>query len=121
MKQIAGVLAGMSLLALGLSASVPADHRVEITERGFAPQTVEVTEGHKVTWMNNTKNEHSVTARVKAEPGQNKDKQDKPLFDSGPIKAGGTFEYTFSKAGTYEYGCGMDKAMTGTVFVQAKP
>jgi len=118
MKRIAGVLAGVSLLVLSLAAAVPADHKVEISDKGYSPQFVEVVEGHKVVWVNTSQKEHSVTAVVKAAPDQDKDK---PLFDSGPIKAGATFEYTFSKAGTYNYGCTMDKAMTGTVTVKAKP
>lgn len=114
---ITSLLAGVSLLALSVAASVAPDHvKVEISDKGYSPAKAEVTVGHKVTWTNATKSEHSVTARAKATP-----EQDKPLFDSGPIKAGGTFEYTFTQAGTYEYGCTMDKTMTGTVVVKAKP
>lgn len=125
MKRIAGTLAAISLLTLGIAAAATSDEhfKVEINDKSFSPETAEVSVGQTVIWMNNTKNEHSVTARVEAAADQDKDKnkESKPLFDSGPIKPGATFEHKFSKAGTYEYACSMDKSMVGRVVVKAKP
>jgi len=39
-------------------------------------------------------------------------------FDSGRIKPGGSFSYTFTKAGTYGYACEYHHWMTGYVIVK---
>jgi len=72
--------------------------------------------GETVTWKNYDLTDHTVTAQVKpALP----DAQDKPMFDSGPLKPGETFQFTFPKEGTFEYYCQMHKGMTGTVVVKS--
>ena len=38
-------------------------------------------------------------------------------FDSGNIEAGGTFEFTFTEAGTFPFHCDIHPSMTGTVTV----
>jgi plastocyanin len=108
----------LALFATVLLAAVPAaqDVKVEISDKGFSPQQAEVTVGSKVIWMNVSKHEHTVTARAAAEPQDEKDKS-KPMFDSGPIKPGMSFEYKFDKPGTYSYGCSIDKTLTGVVVV----
>jgi plastocyanin len=41
-----------------------------------------------------------------------------PLWDSGVVSSGGTFQYTFTEAGTYSYQCNVHGAlMRGTVTV----
>ncbi|MBI3858581.1 MAG: cupredoxin domain-containing protein [Planctomycetes bacterium] len=106
------------LLALGPAAAASREeHVVKITDKGFSPDRIEVAVGEKVLWKNLALKEHSVTAGVKpALPGAQG--QEKPLFDSGPIEPGGTFEHTFTKEGSYEYRCTMQKGMTGTVIVK---
>jgi len=104
--------------ALGATAAIVQDEKVvQITDRGFVPPKIEVTVGQKVMWENSSLKEHTVTARDKV-PGV-AGQEDKPLFDSGPIKPGGSWARSFSKEGTYEYGCRMDKTMTGTIVVKA--
>ncbi len=39
------------------------------------------------------------------------------VFDSGPINAGATFQFTFSQAGTFTYHSTSDSGWTGTVTV----
>ena len=73
--------------------------------------------GQSVLWINTSKQEHTVTARAAAAPEQD---GKKPMFDSGPIKPGGMFSYKFNKAGTYTYGCSLDKTMTGAVVVKER-
>ena len=40
------------------------------------------------------------------------------LFDSGSLPADGTFTYTFSQAGTFEYYCTIHPYMEGKVVVE---
>ena len=110
-----------SLLILGSAAAAPLeDVKVEITDKGFTPQQAEVMAGQTVIWMNTGKHEHTVTARAAAAPDQDEKDQAKPMFDSGPIKPGSSFSYKFAKAGSYAYGCTIDKGMTGVVLVKER-
>ena len=121
MKVALAFLASMActILILGSASADPLqDVKVTITDKGFEPQQADVTAGQSVIWMNNSQNDHTVTARAAAAPGQDEKDKAKPVFDSGPIKPGAAFEYKFTKAGTYQYGCSIDKMMTGTVVVK---
>ena len=44
---------------------------------------------------------------------------DDGAFDSGSIDGGGTFEFTFTEAGTFAFHCKVHPAMTGTITVTA--
>jgi len=109
------------LLAVGVAAALPVtDHlKVEINDTAFTPAKIEVKVGEKVTWTNMSKGEHTVTSTDKlAKKSPETDQEAKPLFDSGPIKTGGTYERVFDKAGTFDYFCQMEKTMKGTVVVR---
>ena len=77
---------------------------------GFVPATITIKVGTTVTWTNNTSAPHTVTS------------DDGKTFDSGvntPIGAnGGTFSFTFTKAGTFTYHCQIHPFMKATVIVQ---
>lgn len=86
---------------------------VSITTGGsfaFSPATITIKVGTTVTWTNNTSVPHTVTS------------DDGTTFDSGlntPIAAnGGTFSFTFTKAGTFAYHCQIHPFMKATVVVQ---
>lgn len=112
------------ILALGVVAapalSLVEERPVQITDQGFKPDKIEIKAGQKVVWTNSTLKDHSVVASMPAE-GRDAQDKDKPLFDSGPIKPGGSFSYTFATPGTFGYHCSFDKAMKGTVVVKAAP
>ena len=124
MKALIAVLAvaSCSLLVLGAAAAAPLqDAKVEITDKGFQPQQIEVMAGQSVIWMNNATKEHTVTARAAAAPEQDDEKdKSKAAFDSGPIKPGGSFSFKFEKPGTYPYACSIHKTMTGSVVVKER-
>ena len=61
--------------------------------------------GECVTWTNNDSATHTVAA------GDG-------TFKSGDLAKGGTFSFTFTKAGTYTYICSIHPQMKGTVIVQ---
>ena len=108
------------LLAVGVAAALSAkDHlKVDISDTGYAPAKIEVKAGEKVVWTNTSKGEHTVTSMEKlAKKSPESDQEAKPLFDSGPLKTGGTFERVFDKVGTFEYFCQNEKTMKGTVIV----
>jgi plastocyanin len=75
----------------------------------FSPATLTVKVGTKVTWTNMTQAGHTVTS------------DDGKSFDSGisnPIAAsGGTYSFTFTKAGTFPYHCQIHPFMKATITV----
>jgi plastocyanin len=87
----------------------------------FKPLKIAVKVGQTVEWVNNAETLHSVTTDadsaqkptdVSSPPGA------KP-FDSGFMKPGATFDYTFTVPGTYKYLCLPHEkdGMTGIVVV----
>src|SRR5438552_11585928 len=58
----------------------------------YDPPTLTVNVGDKVTWKNSGEDVHTVTS-------------DDGSFDSGDVKAGASWSYTFTKPGTYTYYC----------------
>ncbi|GHO45094.1 cupredoxin domain-containing protein [Ktedonospora formicarum] len=78
---------------------------VSIAQFAFAPESLTVKVGTKVTWTNNDSATHTVTS-------------DQGAFDSGALAPGSKFSFTFSKAGTYTYHCSIHPSMTATIVVQ---
>lgn len=76
----------------------------------FSPATLTIKVGTTVTWTNMTQAPHTVTS------------DDGKSFDSGssnPIAAsGGTYRFTFTKAGTFTYHCQIHPFMKATIIVQ---
>jgi plastocyanin len=85
------------------AASATSGKAVTIVDFGFNPGSITVKAGTTVTWTN-TGVTHTVTSNT-------------GLFDSGHLGSGGTFTFTFSKAGTYAYHCAIHSAMKGEVTV----
>ena len=104
------------LLTAGLAPARTSEEEriVEINKKAFEPARLEIKVGEKVTWKNHDLTEHTVTSRAKA---ARPDAQGKPLFDSGLLKPGETFSFTFVKEGTYDYACTIHPGMTGTIVV----
>ena len=73
---------------------------------GFSPKTLTVPVGTTVTWKNTTQVAHTVTSDNGAS------------FDSGIVPAGGTFTFTFTKAGSYAYHCDIHPYMKATIIVK---
>ena len=96
--------------AVGTAPPSPAGTVVFITETpvtwNYTPQAIRVVIGVNatVTWVSHSISYDTVTARG----GE---------FSSGNIPPGGTFTYTFTAPGTYDYYCVYHPWMTGTVTV----
>lgn len=76
-----------------------------VTMQNFAfnPSKLQVKVGDTVTWTNQDSAPHTVTGDA---------------FQSAQLAAGGTYSFTFDKAGTYAYKCSIHPTMTGTVVVK---
>jgi plastocyanin len=79
-------------------------NEILIQSNSFSPDNLSIKVGDTVTWTNKDSYNHTVTAKN----GE---------FDSGNMASGGTFSFTFSKEGTYEYICGIHTFMKGTINV----
>jgi plastocyanin len=71
----------------------------------FQPSRIEITVGSTVAWTNNDAVEHTVTAIDRS-------------FDSGNIAPGATWQYTFTRPGTYQFFCVVHPFMKGVVIVK---
>jgi plastocyanin len=73
----------------------------------FSPNAIDVVQGSTVSWTNQDSVPHTVTAGGTGEP----------LFDSGPIPPGMTWDNTFDSSGTFGYHCSIHPWMMGRVMV----
>ncbi len=84
--------------------NVPKDQNtVTISNFTFDPGTITVKVGDTVTWVN----EDGVVHLIKSND-----------FNSENLKNGDTFKFKFTKAGTYDYICGIHTYMKGKVVVE---
>jgi len=84
------------------AASIP--NSIEITDSSFQPNVMNISTGTTVTWINSGSSDQQIIASN----GE---------FDSGKIAPGGQYQYTFLKAGTFDYYSKINSAMTGKVIV----
>jgi plastocyanin len=90
----------------GSTATSAAGNAVQVvmTNRSYDPQQVTIKVGDTITWVNQDAPKHDVVA-------------DNGEFKSDLFDKGGTFSFTFLKAGTYPYHCSIHPGMVGTVVV----
>ena len=89
------------------AAAIPAfaaNHTVVIDATAFAPATLTVQRGDRVTWVNKDPFPHSATA--------------KGVFDSGSIAAGASWSWVADKAGTFDYVCTLHPTMKAQLVVR---
>ena len=93
-----------------MSTTVPAapvrGDQVSIDGFAFAPVTLTVPAGTTVTWTNRDEEPHTVVAKDGS-------------FHSPSLDTKGTYSFTFTKAGSFDYICSIHPFMTGTVVVTA--
>jgi plastocyanin len=78
---------------------------VKIDNFTFSPATLTVAAGTTVRWTNLDDIPHSVVS-------------DDKIFKSKALDTNDQFTYTFTKAGTYGYFCGIHPKMTAKIVVQ---
>lgn len=71
--------------------------------------SVSVQVGQQVTWTNQGSQEHIV---------RDKAVESKSQFDSGILKPGDNFVFTFLQPASYTYDCSADGVLTGTITVE---
>ena len=82
-----------------------AANQVVIENFSFAPATLTVKAGTKVTWINRDDVPHTVNENDKR-------------FKSDPMDTDDQFSYTFSAPGTFSYFCALHPKMTGQIIVK---
>ncbi|MBX0303645.1 plastocyanin/azurin family copper-binding protein [Haloarcula salinisoli] len=121
MERRAFLRAAVPTAAVGLAGciggSTPTDYDVGMGAKEFRPETLEVTAGTTVTWLNTNKQGHSVTAYESELPdgadyfasgGFDSEKAAEDAWGNssgGTLFEGQTFEHTFEVPGEYPYFC----------------
>jgi plastocyanin len=82
--------------------------RAAMKNLAFLPGRLEIVAGTTVAWKNDDPLDHTVTA-------------DDGSFNSGIIKSGATWRWTFSRPGTYQITCTPHPFMKATVVVKPEP
>jgi len=102
------LILGLFWLIVGANATSTAAADMEITIQGFAfaPATITIPVGTKVTWTNKDAATHTVTS-------------DTGAFDSKNMPNGATFSFTFNQAGSFAYHCDIHARMVATIVVTA--
>lgn len=80
-------------------------NEVSIEGMAFNPSTITAKTNTTITWINKDAVDHTVTSND-------------GLFDSGALVKNGSYSYTFTTAGTYNYHCSIHPNMTGKVVIQ---
>ena len=111
MRKILPSLAALSLVALLLLAPTAGAKgktmTVNIKDFAFHPSHMTVAPGTTVKWVNKDKTAHTATST-----------QPRGVFDSGKLKRGESYSFTFKHPGTYKYYCKIHPNMKGTVTVR---
>jgi len=97
-----------SLAAFGAAVALGATKTVQITRSGFSPRSFTVAEGDTVTWHNADTRTHQVVA-------------DNGSFASPALKAGASWSYTASRAGTFHFRDTYATSHRGTLTVKPPP
>ncbi len=100
----AGTAQGTTTAPAASAKKQPANE-IWITSMEFKPSSLTVPVGTKVTWVNKEGENHTVTSSKKG------------LFDGG-LEPFGTFSFTFTEPGDYEYFCSPHEAMIGVIHVK---
>ncbi|MGB4051866.1 MAG: fasciclin domain-containing protein [Methanoculleus sp.] len=111
MKRYSIISGFVIVLAIGLIAlpALAATAMVDIRGGAYHPASLTVEENTTVSWTNHDRIGHTVTGTG-------------GHFDSGPIEQNETFTHTFTRTGTYPYGCTLNASsqrvpMQGIVIV----
>jgi plastocyanin len=106
------VLAGGFIAGLHVAQAAPSIQiaTAAIESFQFKPGQIEVKVGTNVVWTNNDDATHTVTSGT---PDQRND-----LFNATLSGKGASFEFTFTKAGTFTYFCDRHQRMRGEITVK---
>ncbi len=94
--------------APAFAANTPTPNQIIIHEYKFAPTTLNITAGTKVTWVNHDEVPHTIV-----------DSAVPKTFYSAALDTKDSYSYVFTTPGTYRYFCTLHPQMVGTVIVSA--
>jgi plastocyanin len=103
-RLFAAMVLGLVVGLAGASSSGAATTTVTITKTGFHAQITAINVGDTVTWTNKDTVNHQVIA-------------DAGTFNSGVLKPGQSYSFTFSKADGYPYRDKLNESLRGEVNV----
>jgi plastocyanin len=121
------LIAAVGILSAACSEGAP---RVAMTgDRAFEPESITVSVGETVTWVDESADAHTVTAEAASLPegadyfasgGATSEDVATDEVADGLLTEGETFSVTFDEPGTYRYYCipHRSEGMTGTVIVK---
>jgi amicyanin len=108
MPGMSSAIPGMGPMPSATTSSAPtqpvAGTAVDITNFAFAPANLSVKVGETVTWTNKDEEPHTVVANDGS-------------FHSPGLDANGTYTFTFTTPGSFDYICSIHPFMRGTVVV----
>ncbi|WP_440951919.1 cupredoxin domain-containing protein [Methanococcoides sp. FTZ1] len=81
------------------------EYEVLIEDFKFKPDTLQISVGDTVTWINMDSAPHTATSNDEG-------------FDSGSLSKGESFSFTFEEAGNYDYICTFHPYMEGEIIVE---
>jgi plastocyanin len=97
--------AGAAVFCVAYAAlAAPGETRLTIDNFTFKPDTITVPLGTRIMWENDDDIPHSIVETT-------------GKFHSPALDTEDKFSFTFDKAGTFEYFCGLHPHMTGKVVV----
>ncbi|MGE5625764.1 MAG: plastocyanin/azurin family copper-binding protein [Bacillota bacterium] len=102
---VMGALVAGAVRAADAPAKGP---EIGILNYKFDPDTVTVTAGTTVTWVNKDDVPHTIAS------------SDKRFTSSGGLDKGDSYSYTFNTPGTFAYYCSIHPFMTAKIVVTAK-
>ena len=113
---VGGLVVGAAVAGAAQQAAGPT---ITTTESGpaFVPATAAAKTGDTVTWS------FPATVGIHNAMSSNEVAEDPAWagFTTGEVPSRGTYTYTFTKPGTYEYLCQVHQNMTGTISVTGAP
>ena len=96
--------AAVAALLIGGANAAPVVHTVTIDGFEFHPPQITVGKGDVVVWVNKDPVPHTATAKGAA-------------LDSGSIAASGSFRFTATREGRFDYVCTLHPTMKGVLVV----
>ncbi len=99
------LMSGTLRVSARAQQTAPAAAEVKVDNFSFAPGTLTVAAGTKVTWTNHDDIPHTIVSTD-------------GVFKSKVLDTDDKFSFVFTKAGTYPYFCSLHSKMTGKIVVQ---
>jgi plastocyanin len=99
-----GAAAVIGAAVVTTTGSAASTAEVTMPGRFFAPADLDVLVDTTVTWRNTDRSTHTAT-------------EDDDIFDSGHIRPGDDFSWTFDETGRFEFHCTIHRFMRGSVNV----